>query len=116
MDLDDVESIDLNALGGADTTTINDLTGTDLVEVNINQAGALGGTAGDAQADTVIVNGTNGADVIDIFGAGTSASVVGLPAQVNVANSEGANDSLVVNALGGDDGVTATTLPPASSS
>ena len=111
MDLDDVESIDLNALGGADTTTINDLTGTDLVVANINQAGALGGTGGDAQPDTVIVNGTNGADLIDIFGAGTSAAVVGLPAQVNVANSEGANDSLVVNALGGDDGVTATTLP-----
>ena len=37
--------------------------------------------------------------------------MVGLPAQVNIANSEGANDSLVVNALGGNDGVTATTLP-----
>jgi hypothetical protein len=31
--------------------------------------------------------------------------------QVNIANSEGANDSLVINALDGNDGVTATTLP-----
>ena len=63
------------------------------------------------QADTVIVNGTNGDDVINVVGAGTSVSVLGLPARVNITNSEGANDSLVVNALGGDDGVTATTLP-----
>jgi len=111
MDLNDVEAIDLNALGGTDTAIINDLTGTDLVEVNIDLAGTLGGAAGDAQADTVIVNGTNGNDIIDVFGAGTSVSVVGLPALVNIANSEGANDSLVINALGGADGVTASTLP-----
>ena len=30
MDLDGVETIDLNALGGADTITVNDLTATDL--------------------------------------------------------------------------------------
>jgi Ca2+-binding RTX toxin-like protein len=111
MDLDDVEAIDLNTLGSTDTTTVNDLSGTDLVEINIDQAGTIGGTAGDGQADVVIVNGTNGDDIIDIFGAGTSASVVGLPTRVNITNSEGANDSLVINALGGDDRVTATTLP-----
>jgi Ca2+-binding RTX toxin-like protein len=111
MDIDDVEVIDLNALGNTDTTIVNDLSGTDVVEINTDLAGTIGGTAGDAQADTVIVNGTNGDDIIDVFGAGTSASVVGLAAQVNIANSEGANDALVVNALGGNDGVTATTLP-----
>ena len=111
MDLNDVEVIDLNTLGGTDTTTVNDLSGTDLVEINIDQAGTIGGTAGDAAADVVIVNGTNGDDIINIFGAGTSVSVLGLAARVNITNSEGANDSLVVNALGGDDGVTATTLP-----
>jgi Ca2+-binding RTX toxin-like protein len=110
MDLNDVESIDLNTLGGADTVIVGDLSGTDLVEVNIDLAGTLGGSAGDAAADTVIVNGTNGNDIIDVFGAGTSVAVVGLSAQVNIANSEGANDALVSNALGGDDGVTATTL------
>ena len=74
MDLNDVEVVDLNALGGADTLTVNDLTGTDVVEVNVNLAGTLGGTAGDAAADTVIVNGTNGDDIIDVFGAGHVAS------------------------------------------
>jgi len=111
MDLNDVEAIDLNTLGSTDTTTVNDLSGTDLVEINIDLAGTIGGTAGDGQADVVIVNGTNGNDIIDIFGAGTSVSVVGLSALVNITNSEGANDSLVVNGLGGNDGITATTLP-----
>jgi Ca2+-binding RTX toxin-like protein len=111
MDINDVEAIDLNALGNIDTTTINDLSGTDLVAVNIDLAGTPGGATGDAAADTVIVNGTNGDDIIDIFGAGTSVAVVGLAAKVNITNSEGANDSLVVNALGGADDVTATTLP-----
>jgi Ca2+-binding RTX toxin-like protein len=108
MDLDDIESIDLNTLGSADTVTVNDMSGTDLVEINIDLA--VNG-AGDAQADVVIVNGTNGDDIIDIVGAGTSASVLGLPVRVNLTGSEGANDTLVINALGGDDGVTATTLP-----
>src|SRR5262249_5653553 len=52
MDLNDVERVDFNALGGADTITVNDLSGTDVTEVNLNlQAGAGGG---DGQADTVI--------------------------------------------------------------
>jgi Ca2+-binding RTX toxin-like protein len=111
MDLDDIESIDLNTLGNTDTTTVGDLSGTDLTKVNINQAGTIGGSAGDGQADVVIVNGTNGDNIIDVFGGGTSVSVIGLSAQVNITGSEGANDSLVINALGGKDGVTATTLP-----
>ena len=111
MDLDDVESLSLATLGNTDTTVVNDLSGTDLVELGVDQAGTLGGTAGDGQPDTVIVNGTNGNDIVDVFGAGTSVSVVGLAARVNITNAEGANDALVVNALGGNDGVTATTVP-----
>jgi len=38
--------------------------------------------------------------IIDIVGAGTSLSVIGLPARVNVTGAEGANDSLVINGLG----------------
>jgi Ca2+-binding RTX toxin-like protein len=111
MDLDDIETIELNALGNTDTVTVNQLASTDLTAVNINLAGTIGGATGDAAADIVIVNGSNGPDIIDVVGSGTSASVLGLSARVNITNSEGANDSLVVNALGGDDAVTATTLP-----
>jgi Ca2+-binding RTX toxin-like protein len=110
MDLDDVEAIDLNALGGSDTVIVNDLSGTDVVEQNVKLAGTLGGTAGDGAADVVIANGTNGNDLVDIVGAGSSVSVLGLSARVNITGSEGANDSLVISTLGGHDGITATTL------
>jgi Ca2+-binding RTX toxin-like protein len=111
MDLDDVETVTLNALGGTDTFTVNDLTGTDVTRVDANLAGTLGGSAGDGQPDTVIVNATNGGDVIQVVGAGTSVSVLGLAAQVAITNAEGANDTLVINGLGGPDTITATTLP-----
>jgi Ca2+-binding RTX toxin-like protein len=107
MDLDDVERIDFKALGSADTVTVNDLTGTDVTDIN-SDLGVSG--VGDGQADAVVVNGTNGNDTIDVLGSGTSASVVGLAARVNITNSEGANDALVVNTLAGDDTVAATTL------
>ncbi len=110
MDLNDVEAVTVNAGGGVDTITVNDLSGTDVVEVDINLAGVPGGTGGDAQPDTVVVNGTNGNNVVDVFGSGTSLAVVGLPALVTAANSEGANDTLVINALGGDDAISASTL------
>lgn len=110
MDVNDVERVDIQALGGADTINVGSLAGTDVTQVNVNLAGTIGGTTGDAQIDTVITNGTNGNDVVDVFGSGTSVSVVGLTAQVNVTNSEGANDALVVNGLGGNDAISATTL------
>ena len=111
MDLNEVEHIKINALGGVDTIKVNDLTGTDVTDVAIDLAGTIGGTAGDNQADTVITNGTNGDDIINVFGAGGSVSVVGLSAQVNITHAEGANDTLVIQALGGDDTITATALP-----
>ena len=89
MDLNDVESTDLNALGNTDQVIVNDLSGTDLVELNVNLAGTIGGSAGDGAADTVIVNATNGDDIIDVFGAGSLVSVLGLATQVNIATRRG---------------------------
>lgn len=109
MDLNDVERIDLNMLGGIDTVTVNDMSGTDLAQMNIDESGTLGGTAGDGQADTVVVRGTSGNDIIDIFGSGTSYSVIGLPVLVSVKNSEPI-DALAIEALSGNDGVTASTF------
>src|SRR5687768_3014588 len=77
MDLNDVETIDLNALGGTDTLTVNDLSGTDVTTVNVDLSGTIGGTAGDAAADVVITNATNGNNTIDVVGSGTSVSVLG---------------------------------------
>src|SRR4029434_2821767 len=109
MDLNDVEQIDFNALGGADNITVNDLSGTAVVAVILSMAGA--GAGGDVAADVVIVNGTNGADSVQVLGSGANYSVAGLAAQVNVQNSEGANDQLILNTLAGNDAVSAATLP-----
>jgi Ca2+-binding RTX toxin-like protein len=110
MDLDDIERIDFNALGGADTIVVNDLSGTDVTEINLNLASTLGGNAGDAQPDNVIVNGTNGDDVVTVAGDANGVAVLGLAAAVNITHAEAANDRLTVNALGGDDVVDASGL------
>src|SRR5262249_48330758 len=100
MDLNGIEQINFAALGGADTINVGNLSGTDVTAVNLDLAAVPRSGVGDGAADTVIVNGTNGADQIQVAGAGTSYSVTGLHAVVNVTGSEGANDQLVVKALG----------------
>jgi Ca2+-binding RTX toxin-like protein len=118
MDLGGIENVNLNTLGSADATTINDLTGTDLKHLNVNLAAA--GGSGDGAADSVIVNGTNGADGVHVSSDGTGDAIVsGLAAQVQVAGAENAasgfaGDTVQVNTLGGDDTVSngvATTAP-----
>jgi Ca2+-binding RTX toxin-like protein len=108
MDLNDVEGLDFNAFGGADIIVINDLSGTDLVEVNLDLAAA--GGSGDAQQDHVIVNGTSGDDVILVTGDANGVAVLGLAVQVNITAAEPANDRLTINALAGDDAVDASAL------
>jgi Ca2+-binding RTX toxin-like protein len=113
MDLNDVEGIDFNALGGVDNIVVGDLSGTDVTKVDIDLAGVLGGNTGDKQADSVTVNGTNGADqgptTIAIASAGSQIVIRGLQAQVVIDHAE-AGDKLVVNGLGGDDVIDASGL------
>ncbi len=110
MDVNGVEQVNIAALGGADRITVNDLRGTGVTDVNIDLAGTLGGGAGDGQADTVIVNGTDAADSFTISGSGTTAVVAGPSATVHVTHAEVANDSLQVNGLGGNDTLNASRL------
>jgi Ca2+-binding RTX toxin-like protein len=109
MDLNSVEKIQIAALGAADTVTVNDLSGTGVRQVAIDLA-ATGGINGDGQADTVILNGTAGNNHIDITASGTMVTVGGLPAQVTIDHAEGANDSLAVNGLDGNDTIDASML------
>jgi Ca2+-binding RTX toxin-like protein len=110
MDLNGIQQINFSALGGADTIHVGDLTGTDVTQVNLDLSSPAGSGTGDGAADTVIVDGTNANDTIVITGQGASASVLGLQAAVNITGSEGASDSLVIHALGGDDGINASQL------
>ena len=86
MDLDDVENIDFRGLAGADNVTVQDLTGTDASQIDLDLNGPNG--VGDGAADTVTVNGTQ---VNDSFGAAGNAGGVTCPvckATVNVLLQE----------------------------
>ena len=80
MDLDDVESIDFRALGGADNIVVGDLTGTDLTQAGLDLRGPNGG--GDGAADTVTVNGSNNDDAFGASGDAGGVNVFGLKAAV----------------------------------
>ncbi|HLO34701.1 MAG TPA: hypothetical protein VK194_01400 [Candidatus Deferrimicrobium sp.] len=105
MDLNGIETIDVNALGGADTVTVNDTTGTDLQRVNVDLAAALNGSTADDKADTVAVNGTKGDDSITARANGAAVEVSGLSALVRITHTDPARDTLVIDAVTGDDHV-----------
>jgi Ca2+-binding RTX toxin-like protein len=105
MDTAGVERVDVNALGGADLVTVNDLTATDVNDVNVDLAGTLGGITGDGQRDRVVVNATDGNDTIDVSGDAGGVNVAGLAATVRVLHAEVANDRLEINTLLGTDTV-----------
>ena len=101
-----VEVVDFNALGGPDSITVNDLSGTDVTQTNLDLAGAPGGSVADGLVDSVVVNGTAGADNIDIAGNGSGADVTGLATAVSVSHAD-PTDTLSVNTLGGGGSVQA---------
>jgi Ca2+-binding RTX toxin-like protein len=107
MDLNDVETIDFNAFGGTDTVTVNDMTGTEVKLVNIDLAASPGGMAGDNQADTVVINGTGGDDVISLAIVNGALVVSGLATQVVIEHFD-LNDTVRIVGLGGDDVIEAS--------
>jgi Ca2+-binding RTX toxin-like protein len=109
MDLDDVERIDTNALGGEDKATVGDLSGTDVTRVGFNLAAASG--APDGQNDSVTVDGTGGDDAVVVTGSlAGGVSVSGLAASATVTGTDGPGDSLTVKTLAGDDVIRASGL------
>ena len=94
-----VEAFAVRALGGADTITVNDLAGTGVETVGVD-------LPADGQADTVVTNGTDGADAARVSRSGAQARVRGLGAETRVAGGEPALDALRVQTLAGDDEIT----------
>ena len=78
MDLNDVEQINFTALGGADTITVNDLTGTDVTQVNLDLAARP--AAAPATARPTPSSSTAPAATTTITGRGAGTSVVGASA------------------------------------
>jgi RTX calcium-binding nonapeptide repeat (4 copies) len=73
MDTDGVEQVDFNALGAVDLVTVHDLSGTDVTRVNVDESNPAGSGLGDGAADGVVVEGTNGGDVVSLEGSNGSA-------------------------------------------
>jgi hypothetical protein len=103
MDLDRVEGLALATLGGADSVTIDDLTGTDMTTAEIDLAAATG--AADTKEDIVQVNGSGGPDTVDVTAYGGAVDVTGLAASTSVSGGD-TTDVLRIATFGGDDNVT----------
>ena len=90
MDLNDVETINVNALGGTESRhrqrPERDRRHASQRSISPARSAAPAATA---QADTVTVNGTNGDDVLGVLGSGTAAAVAGLQALVNITGRRG---------------------------
>jgi hypothetical protein len=110
MDTHSVEQVDLNALGGADVVTVDDLTRAGVTSLNVDLAGTLGGATGDGQADRVVVNATDGDDSIDVSGDADVVKVSGLEPTIEILNPEVANDRLEISTLAGADTVSTVGL------
>ena len=111
IDADDVETLTVHALGGADTATVDDLSATDVESVDID-LGVAG--VGDVAIDSVTVNATNNANVVRISGASGGVSVLSPYLAIGIVDAEPANDSLIVNASTGADLVSAAALASTS--
>jgi Ca2+-binding RTX toxin-like protein len=103
MDLNGIEALNLRALGGPDTITINNLSGTGLTKANLDLA-AFDGQP-DATADTVIENGSPLAELVNVATSGSQVLSSGLKPALTISGSEQA-DTLAVNTSGGKDRVT----------
>ena len=107
MDVNDLEKIDVRALGGADSVVVNDLSGTGLGEVKADLSAAVGGASGDNAIDSVTMHGTNGDDVAVLASQGPDTQIANLSTTVTVAFAE-AHDTVAVATNAGDDVVDAT--------
>lgn len=105
----DLEEVDLVAGGGADTVTIADRPGLQLVDVSL--AGLPITPKGDGAADRVIVDGTPGRDRLTLTGKATTATLTGLQATVNVSHAEPA-DTLTIDTGRGRDEVDTSAFTP----
>ncbi|MDP9188241.1 MAG: hypothetical protein M3O25_03215 [Actinomycetota bacterium] len=102
IDTHSVERLELAAGDGADSLTLNDLSGTDLAEVQAD----LGSGADDAS-----IRGTNRADSIDVSGDSNSVRVDGLATVLTLTDPE-PSDALEIRTAPGADIVDTSGLAP----
>jgi Ca2+-binding RTX toxin-like protein len=101
LDLNRMETIGILAGIAADTITVNDLSGTGVSKVNINLGSSPLGN------DTVVINATNGDDVITLTNNNGLVTVSGLGEDINIVNFTAA-DRIVINGRNGNDIINAS--------
>jgi Ca2+-binding RTX toxin-like protein len=101
MDMDQVEVVDVVALGGADAITVDDLSGTHVERTNIDLSVA---GVGDGQPDVVTVEGTAAADRVNVKAKDGRVDVAGPTVATRLSAPE-LIDRLQVNTRDGDDRV-----------
>src|SRR3954471_13184462 len=114
MDANGAKNVNVFAGAGADTLTVNDLTGTGVTDVTFDLAAAIGGRTGDGQNDAIIINGTASGDRIHVASHAGGIDVRGLAATVHIVGAEANNDRLTISTLGGNDLVNASRLHAAA--
>ncbi len=109
-DLVGMERIDLTTRGGSDNVVVNDLTGTDVQQVNID-LGFDEQSIPDHQPDTVTINATAGNNSIFITNSDVAQIFVnGLAEEVTIVGADPSLDTLIVIGLGGNDTIDASSL------
>ncbi|MEP7112487.1 MAG: calcium-binding protein [Ilumatobacteraceae bacterium] len=114
MDTDDVEKLDLNAVGGVDNLAVHEMTGTALSEIATDLAATPGTGIGDSNPDSVTVDGTAGDDVVVVAGQGSDVQMIGLAASITISGAEPVLDRLTVSTSDGSDVVDASGLAAGS--
>jgi len=111
MDTNDVERLELHAIGGADTIRVNDLTGTELkhVAIDLSVSGSPGSP--DTNFDGVTVNGGATASTMTITGAAGSIAIQNGGTEITILGAD-TTDGLTINGLGGNDKIDASGLQP----
>jgi Ca2+-binding RTX toxin-like protein len=112
--LDALEEVDAVAGGGADTFSVGDLRHSEAQLVDISLAGLPITPLGDTAADRVSVDATPGRDALTLTGKGTTATLTGLSAKVNISHAEGALDTLAIDTRAGRDTIDTTGFAPAT--
>ena len=102
MDLNDVERVEVNALGGADSVNMRDLRGTEVRNVRVDLAATVGGDVGDNVGDTVTVSGSSQGERVTVTASGDDILVNGFASATRIANTD-ALDRIVVNGGNGSD-------------
>jgi Ca2+-binding RTX toxin-like protein len=97
-----IELAEINTAGSADFIDVGDLSGTSVTRLDADLGHA------DAARDGLTVAGSNAIDNVVVGDVGEATRITGLPVEVRVENA----DDVTVQARGGNDRLTATTVRP----